>query len=117
MSPKLTNWPAVTGLPLSSSVPLVGSVVIFTREVVGRAVAGIAEAEVAGLEGVVGVFDRRDGLVSAAGGVVDRGDVDRDRVGVDCGFEVMPPLAVPPSSCNWKVKVVAGAPLWLSAEV
>src|SRR5205823_2325330 len=38
------------------------------------------EAEVAGGEGVGGVLVGGDGLVGAGGGVVHRGDVDRDRV-------------------------------------
>ena len=46
----------------------------------GESVA-IAEAEVGGREGVGRVFAGRDGLVGAARSVVDRGDVERQRVG------------------------------------
>ena len=82
-------------------------------EAVGRAVVGIAEAEFGRgelstrrLRYVVTV------LIGADRSVVHAGDVDRQRVGR--GSRSTPPLAVPPSSCTWKVKLESGEPLALA---
>ena len=81
MSAADTNWPAVTATPLFVSVPGVGSVVIFTAS---RALAGvsfgIAEAEVGRRERVGRVLVGGHRLVGARRRVVDRRDVDGDRV-------------------------------------
>ena len=58
-----------------------GCVIFTAGEAVGRRVARIAEAEVGRGEGVGGVFERGDRVVGARRRVVDRGDVDGDRVG------------------------------------
>ncbi len=82
MSATGMNWPAVTATPLSVSVPAAGSVRdLHRQQVVGRRVVRIAEAEVGGRERVGRVLQRGDRLVGARRGVVDRGDIDRDRVG------------------------------------
>ena len=77
-----TTCPAVAGAPSTISVPAAGSVVIRTAsEAVGRRIGGIAEAEVGYVERVERVLGRGHRAIGAEGRVVDRGDVDRQRVG------------------------------------
>ena len=82
MSATQTTSPASTGDAVERQLPAAGSVVIVTAsEGVRRAVDGIGEAEVGGGEGVGRVLVGRDRVVGAGRRVVDRGDVDGDRVG------------------------------------
>ena len=80
---------------------------------VGRAVVRIGEAEVRRAEDIGRVFGRGDGRARARGRIVDRRDVDRERVGV--GSRSAPPAAVPPSSRTWKLKLAYAAPFALAA--
>ena len=107
MSVTRTNCPAVTATPLSRQGAggrqrrdLHG------QQVVGRRVVGIAEAEVASGERVGRVFQRRDRVVWCRRRVVD--GVTLIVIVLGDGSRSTPPLAVPPSSCTWKVKLAYG---------
>ena len=96
-------------------MPLAGSVVNSTAiEGVGRIVIRIGEAEVACGERVGHVFVQRDRTC-----VVPVGAsftlVTLTTIVLGDGSRSMPPLAVPPSSCTWKVKLASGVPLALAA--
>src|SRR3569833_467915 len=104
MSARLTNWPAVTATLLSVRVPAPGRVVILTAS---RLLAGLSLGSVkpkSDAAKVYGVLIRSDTALSAPAGaaftearlnVMVLGDWSRST----------PPLAVPPLSCTWKVKL------------
>ena len=110
-------WPAVTATPLSVSVPAPGSVVIFTaRKPFGRIVVGVAEAEV----GSANMYRRCLPAWSPCC-LVPLGAsltvVTSTVIVLGVGSRSTPPLAVPPLSCTWNVKLAYAVPLALAAGV
>src|SRR5436190_1366066 len=105
MSPTVTNWPAVTGLPLRVSVPdaAVGIVVISTANSV---FAGLSFGSVKPNSSAVKVWAVPSLVVMVLS--VPTGasfTLVTLIVIVLADWSVStPPLAVPPSSCTWKVK-------------
>ena len=100
-------------------MPPVGSGSIFTacRLLAGLSV-GIAEAEVARLDRVGQVVAGLDSLVGASGLLVgSENDVTLNVIVWAVGSRSTPPLAVPPLSCTWKVKLPSGKPLLPGAGV
>src|SRR2546428_700387 len=104
MSAALTSWPAVTGLALLVRVPAAGRVVIFTA---ARALAGVSltsEDRKSVVEGKrVDPGGGRTVKKKTAGASLTL--VTSKVMVMGDWFKSTPPLAVPPSSCTWKVKV------------
>jgi len=107
MSAADTNWPAPTGPGAEAPAarfrtPAPGSVVIFTASSVFAGIVRVGEAEVRRRKAVGRVFQRGDRLIGASGRSLT--EVTLTVIVLADASRSMPPFAVPPLSCTWKVK-------------
>src|SRR3989441_163909 len=116
MSPTLTNWPATTAAPRTLSVPVPGSVVIFTA---WKALGGVSWGSVKPKSARANVYAVSSSVVTVVavptGASLTGVTFTVSARGV--GSRSTPPLAVPPLSCTWNVKLAYGAPFASAAGV
>ena len=98
-----TLWPAVTATPDSARVPAPGMVLILTAV---SALAGLSLGSVKPKSALANVYAVSSSVVTVllvpAGASLTAVTFTVIVLGV--GSRSTPPLAVPPSSCTWKVK-------------
>ena len=116
MSASETSWPAVTLTPLSCSVPATGSAVILTAV---SALTGESAESVKPKSAAVKMYAVSSSVVTVL--FVPTGasltDVTFTLMVRGVASRSMPPFAVPPSSCTWKVNDAYPTPLALAAGV
>ena len=104
IAPTVTNCPAVIAVPLSVSVPAPGSVVIRTA---WSWLAGLSWGSVKPKSARTNVYGASSNVVTVVG-VPTGASLTAVTFTVSArgmGSRFTPPLAVPPSSCTWKVKL------------
>src|SRR5438552_1650065 len=110
MSPTLTNCPAATAAPWTLSVPVPGSVVIFTA---WKALGGVSWGSVTRRSARANVYGVSSSVVTVVavptGASLTGVTFTVSARGV--GSRSTPPFAVPPLSCTWNVKLAYGVPL------
>src|SRR5438876_110009 len=115
-SPTLTNWPATTAAPRTLSVPVPGSVVIFTA---WKALGGVSWGSVKPKSARANVYGVSSSVVTVVavptGASLTGVTFTVSARGV--GSRSTPPFAVPPLSCTWNVKLAYARPLASAAGV